>query len=213
MSLFEHLLPRHMMIIYEINQRFLEEMQAQYPGDGELLHRMSIIEEGAGKEVRMANLAIVGSHSVNGVAALHSESSRTTSSATSSSTGRASSTTRPTASPSAAGCLQANPGSRLAHHLQDRRRLGEGPLRAEKAHSPGRRPGFPDRMDAVKRANKERLAEYIWRKNAVGSIVLDIRCQIKRLHEYKRQFLNVLHVITCTTGSRTIPAGASCRAR
>ncbi|MFZ5802640.1 MAG: glycogen/starch/alpha-glucan phosphorylase [Candidatus Omnitrophota bacterium] len=71
--LFEHLLPRHMQIIYEINSRFLREIANRFPGDIERLKRMSIIEEGDPKRIRMAYLAIVGSHSVNGVSALHSE--------------------------------------------------------------------------------------------------------------------------------------------
>ncbi|MCU0821714.1 MAG: glycogen/starch/alpha-glucan family phosphorylase, partial [Spirochaetes bacterium] len=72
-SLFERVLPRHILIIYEINRRFLEDVSGIFPGDSERLKRMSIIEESDEKRVRMANLAIVGSHSVNGVAALHSE--------------------------------------------------------------------------------------------------------------------------------------------
>ena len=72
-SLFERVLPRHIQIIYEINRRFLDTVGKSYPGDNNRLARMSIIEEGPEKRVRMANLAIVGSHSVNGVAALHSE--------------------------------------------------------------------------------------------------------------------------------------------
>ena len=73
-ALFERLLPRHLQIIYEINHRFLREVQTRWPGDdGPRCARMSIIEEGAGKQVRMAHLATVGSHSVNGVAKLHTE--------------------------------------------------------------------------------------------------------------------------------------------
>ena len=70
---FEDLLPRHLEIIYEINRRFLDDVRARYPGDAGRVERVSLIEEGATRQVRMANLAIVGSHSTNGVAALHSE--------------------------------------------------------------------------------------------------------------------------------------------
>ena len=70
--LLNRLLPRHMEIIYEINQRFLDKLRSEYPNEPELLSRLSIIEEGDIKKVRMAHLAITGSHSVNGVAALHS---------------------------------------------------------------------------------------------------------------------------------------------
>ena len=72
-GLFEYVLPRHLQIIYEINRRFLEEVAQKWPNDGGRQIRMSVIEEGADKKVRMAHLAIVGSHSVNGVSALHSQ--------------------------------------------------------------------------------------------------------------------------------------------
>src|SRR5262249_21206280 len=75
--LLEKVLPRHLQIIYEINQRFLDHVAMVFPGDEERRRRMSIVEEGEPKQVRMAHLAIVGSHSVNGVAALHSELPRT----------------------------------------------------------------------------------------------------------------------------------------
>ena len=72
-SLLEHVIPRHLQIIYEINHRFLQKVAALHPGDDDLLRRMSLIEEGETKQVRMAHLALVGSHSVNGVSALHTE--------------------------------------------------------------------------------------------------------------------------------------------
>src|SRR5262249_41623480 len=71
------MLPRHLEIIYEINRRFLDEARRRYPGDEGRIERLSLIEEGAEDKVRMANLAIVGSHSTNGVAAIHSELLRT----------------------------------------------------------------------------------------------------------------------------------------
>ena len=73
MALFERLLPRHLQIIYEINQRFLWQVQLRWPGEDDRLARMSIVEEGPRRQVRMAHLATVGAHSVNGVAKLHSE--------------------------------------------------------------------------------------------------------------------------------------------
>ena len=72
-AMFERMLPRHLQIIYEINHRFLQQVMHQFPGDNEMLRRMSIIDEDGGKRVRMAHLAIVGSHKVNGVAAIHTE--------------------------------------------------------------------------------------------------------------------------------------------
>ena len=73
MQWFQDLLPRHLEIIYEINRRFLDDVRLRYPGDAGRVERVSLIEEGAYRQVRMAHLAIVGSHSTNGVAALHSE--------------------------------------------------------------------------------------------------------------------------------------------
>ena len=73
LKLFKTLLPRHMEIIYEINRRFLQVVRLQYPGDDSMLEKMSIIDERGNKAVRMAHLATVGSHHINGVAALHSE--------------------------------------------------------------------------------------------------------------------------------------------
>ena len=74
---FERMLPRHLEIIYEINRRFLDDVRSRYPGDAPRIARMSLIEEGSERKVRMANLAIVGSHSTNGVAAIHSQLLRT----------------------------------------------------------------------------------------------------------------------------------------
>src|SRR5213078_412246 len=75
---FEMMLPRHLEIIFEINRRFLDEVRARYPGDNDRLRRVSLVEEGGNRKIRMANLAIVGSHSTNGVAAIHSDLLRTT---------------------------------------------------------------------------------------------------------------------------------------
>src|SRR5664279_1774765 len=72
-AMFESLLPRHLQIIYEINFRFLQQVMHQFPGDGELLKRLSIIDESGARRIRMSHLAIIGSHTVNGVAALHTE--------------------------------------------------------------------------------------------------------------------------------------------
>ena len=72
-SLFEKLLPRHLQIIYEINFRFLEEVAKEFPGDNDRLRRMSIVEEGDVKKIRMAHLAVIGSHSINGVSELHTK--------------------------------------------------------------------------------------------------------------------------------------------
>jgi len=196
-ELIGRLLPRHLEIIYEINSRFLHEVAKKHPGDAERLARMSLIEEGPEKRVRMAYLAIVGSHSVNGVAELHTRILKTSlfrdfdeffpgriRNVTNGITQRR-------------WLLQANPGlsALITSHigpdwitdLYDLKKiipLAEDPL-------------FRAAWRDVKRANKALLGQYIFRKTGIvvdeGSL-FDV--QIKRIHEYKRQLLNILHVIT-----------------
>ncbi len=187
--MFEQLLPRHLEIIYEINHRFLAELQARFPGDHGLASRVSLIDEGSHggeRRVRMASLALVASHRVNGVAALHSELMVQTIFAdyariwperfhnvTNGVTPRR-------------WLQQANP---LLSGLLDRR-IGDG-WRKDLAALGELAPL------AVKRANKERLAAVIRRELGLTVNVdslFDI--QIKRIHEYKRQLLNLLHVVS-----------------
>jgi starch phosphorylase len=194
---FERVLPRHLQIIYQINHQFLEEVNHQFPGDTDLLRRVSIIDENNGRRVRMAYLAIVGSHTVNGVAAIHSELLKTTLfvdfhriypkkfiNVTNGITPRR-------------WLNQANP--RLAELIASR--IGEGFVhdlaQLQKLVSHADDAQFRKQFRAVKQANKVRLAQII--KDKVGITVnpnslFDV--QIKRIHEYKRQLLNVLHVIT-----------------
>ena len=194
-SLIGKVLPRHLQIIYEINRRLLGEVAARYPGDGDRLRRMSLIEEGPDQKVRMAHLAIVGSHSVNGVAALHTKIlteevfrdfyelwPERFNNKTNGITPRR--------------WLRAcNPG--LAQLISSQ--LGEGWVKdlaqlqglvhlAEDA-------GFREQWRRVKRENKERLARYVATHNHL-ELNLDslFDCQVKRFHEYKRQLLNALHV-------------------
>jgi glycogen phosphorylase len=196
-DLMGRLLPRHLEIIYEINHRFLQDVAARYPEDVNRLTRMSIIREGHERRVRMANLAIVGSHSVNGVAALHTrilkESlfrdfhrfyPRKFKNITNGVTPRR-------------WLLQANPAlSRLITEaigpdwVCDLGRLrGLIPLAEDQQ--------FRQSFAEAKIENKRRLARYVLRKMSMG---IDPRtlfdCQFKRMHEYKRQLLNILHVIT-----------------
>ena len=111
-GLFQKVLPRHLQIIFEINKRFLEQVEAKWPGDADMKRTLSIIEEGDMQMVRMAHLSVVGCHSVNGVAALHTELAQEAISFRSSTRSiRESSTTRPTASRRAAGCWPATRGS------------------------------------------------------------------------------------------------------
>ncbi|MEN6438456.1 MAG: glycogen/starch/alpha-glucan phosphorylase [Syntrophobacter sp.] len=196
-ELIGHLLPRHLEIIHEINRRFLRDVAAAYPGDARRLESMSIIEEGHEKRVRMANLAIVGSHSVNGVAALHTQILKDSlfndfhlyypqkfKNITNGVTPRR-------------WLLQANPAlsSLITEAIGpgwecDLYRLrGLIPL-ADDAR-------FRHAFAEAKLQNKKRLARYVLRKMSMGidpHSMFD--CQFKRIHEYKRQLLNILHVIT-----------------
>ena len=196
-ELFTTILPRHLQIIYEINRRFLDDVRGEYPSYADLAERMSLIDETAGRRVRMAHLAIVGSHTVNGVSRIHTELMKKTIfsdferfypgkiiNVTNGITPRR-------------WLHQANPD--LSKLITDR--IGDRWLRnlAELAHLRplSQEQDLQAEFRAVKRRNKTRLVETI--KVLTGVTVnpdslFDI--QAKRIHEYKRQLLNVLHVIT-----------------
>jgi starch phosphorylase len=197
LSMFERFLPRHLEIIYEINRRFLDEVRARFPGDEERVRRMSLIGEDGDRSIRMAHLATVGSHAVNGVAALHSELLKTTvlkdfyemwperfSNKTNGVTPRR-------------FVALANPGlRRLLDQTLGRGWLSDLDRLSELAALAGD-PALQQRWQAVKRGNKARLSDYV---RANTGIALDpdwlFDIQVKRIHEYKRQHLNVLHIIT-----------------
>jgi starch phosphorylase len=197
LSMFEQFLPRHLEIIYEINQRFLDEVRAKFPGDEERARRMSLIGEEGGKRVRMANLATVGSHAVNGVAALHSELVKSTilkdfyelwpekfSNKTNGVTPRR-------------FVALANPGLR---RLLDETIGTEWPVHLDQLRGLERYaddPDFQRKWREVKRENKARLSDYVRTHTGIGldpNWMFDV--QVKRIHEYKRQHLNALHIIT-----------------
>ncbi|OGQ86280.1 MAG: glycogen phosphorylase [Deltaproteobacteria bacterium RIFOXYD12_FULL_56_24] len=190
-------LPRHLEIIYEINRRFLEEVAARYPGRNDLLRSMSIIEEGAVQRVRMAYLAIVGSHSVNGVAELHTHllKTRLFKDFHEFYPGRFNCKTNGITqrrwllkcNPGLAALITNTIGGEWVTNLDYLRNL----------ESYADQPGFQQEWAKVKTENKRRLAAFI--KQECGVVVnpdtmFDV--QVKRIHEYKRQLLNVLHVIT-----------------
>ena len=196
LAIVEKVIPRHLQIIYEINQRFLETLTVKYPDDLQRLHRMSIIEEGNEKQVRMAHLAIVGSHSVNGVAKIHSHLVKTAlvpefydlwpekfNNKTNGVTPRR-------------WLLSANPG--LSRLITDA--IGDAwitDLDALKALEPLTNDNaFLEKFSMIKRENKVRLAKLI-KKTAYIDVdpdsIFDIHA--KRIHEYKRQLLNVMHII------------------
>ncbi|MBL0226672.1 MAG: glycogen/starch/alpha-glucan phosphorylase [Geobacteraceae bacterium] len=196
-AMMEHILPRHLLIIYEINNRFLKEVATRFPGDNNKMRRMSIVGEDGEKHVRMAHLAIVGSHSVNGVSALHSQILREDlfrdffqlwperfNNKTNGITQRR-------------WLKHANRG--LAGLISSK--IGDGWI-TDLDQMTGLRQ-FADDCDfqqqwiAVKHANKRRLADQIFKETGITVSPDSLYdCQTKRIHEYKRQLLNVLHVIT-----------------
>ena len=207
LPMFRELLPRHLEIIYEINRRFLDEVRERFPGDEARLTRMSLIGEEGEKRVRMAHLAAVGSHAVNGVAALHSDLLKASvlkdfyelwperfSNKTNGVTPRR-------------FLALANPGLRelLDRTIGDRWPGELGTLR--KLESRVDDGAFRRDWRAVKYANKQRLAAYI---RAHTGIELDpawlFDIQVKRIHEYKRQHLNVLHIVTLYRRLKENPA-------
>jgi len=203
---FELLLPRHLEIIFEINRRFLDEVRARYPGDEGRVARVSLVEEGATKHVRMANLAIVGSHSTNGVAAIHTRLLRTT-------TVKDLAEIFPERFNNKTNGVTPRRWLRLANPALSRiitQAIGDGwvtdlgelsklrPLAAD--------PAFRSAFLAAKRQAKAQFAD--WLKATSGGIadpdtIFD--CHIKRIHQYKRQLLNVLRVVTLYMRLRANP--------
>ncbi|MCK9418907.1 MAG: glycogen/starch/alpha-glucan phosphorylase [Nitrospirae bacterium] len=196
-SLFEELLPRHLQIIYEINYRFLEEVRHCYPGDGERVMRMSIVDEAGGRRLRMAYLAIVGSHCVNGVSQIHTDLMKKTifSDFDQFFPGKVVNITNGItprrwlhqANPGLSSLITSRIGETWVRDLTELRKLA--PLAEE--------PEFRKQFREVKHANKERLAALIrirLKLTVDPASLFDV--QIKRIHEYKRQLLNVLHIVT-----------------
>ncbi len=195
-ALIGKMLPRHLEIIYEINQRFLDQIRIKFPNDGDRLSRLSIIDEAGEKSVRMAYLATVGSHAVNGVAALHSELVKETilkdfyeiwpekfSNKTNGVTPRR-------------WMVLSNP--RMSQLITEK--IGDGWIKnldqLNKLEPFADLSGFRQTWRETKRSVKQDLSRYI--QKTTGLIVnadslFDV--QVKRIHEYKRQHLNILHVI------------------
>jgi starch phosphorylase len=200
-GLMHYLLPRHMRIIYRINQEFLNEVEQRFPGDINLIRRISLIDDADGNEdnkrIRMAHLSIVGSHRVNGVSQLHSDLMVKTIFADFAKLYPERFHNKTNGVTPRRWLAQSNPG--LAGLLDER--LGNDWRlnldRLQGLRSAADDDGFRTAFAAVKHSNKMRLAEYIKRETGVildPDSLFDI--QVKRIHEYKRQLLNVLHVIT-----------------
>ena len=204
---FEMLIPRQLEIIYEINRRFLDGVRSRFPGDEARIGRMSLIEEGPARKVRMANLAVVGSHSTNGVAAIHSKLLRTIvlkdfaemyperfNNKTNGVTPRR-------------WLQQCNPW--LSKLITDQ--IGDGWIAdldlLHKLLLLGDDASFRQRFRQAKRQAKVAFAD--WLKETTGQIVdpdTIFDSQIKRIHEYKRQLLNVLHIIILYNRLRANPS-------
>ncbi|MCM3870734.1 MAG: glycogen/starch/alpha-glucan phosphorylase [Pyrinomonadaceae bacterium] len=197
LPLFRDLLPRHLEIVYEINRRFLDEVRAKYPGDDQRVRRMSLIDESGEKYVRMAHLATVGSHAINGVAALHSELLKKTvlhdfydlyperfHNVTNGVTPRR---WMVLSNPRLTELITNRIGADWIRHTDQLKQLEMFVSDA----------AFQEQWREVKRDNKRTLAKLI--SDRTGIVVdpdslFDV--QVKRFHEYKRQLLNALHVIT-----------------
>ncbi len=195
-GLMQHVLPRHLEIIFRINEEFLEFAASQRPGDNDFLKRLSLIDEQGERRVRMAHLSVVGSHTVNGVSALHSELLVQTIFAdfaalwpdrfTNMTNGVTPRRWLAQANPGLAGLLDDTLGTRWRLDLNQ---LGQ--LNAKKTD-----PAFQQAFMAAKHVNKVRLAAAIYRGTGIlvsPNSLFDV--QVKRIHEYKRQLLNLLHVV------------------
>jgi starch phosphorylase len=203
---FETLLPRHLEIIYEMNRRLLDSVRARFPGDDGRVQRVSLIEEGPAKYVRMANLAIVGSHSTNGVAAIHSELLRTITVKDLAEVFPERFSNKTNGVTPRRWLLLAN--TPLASVITEA--IGEGwiadlsELRKLKrlANDKGVRDGF-------RKAKREAKSQFAaWLKSESGQAVDPdsiFDCQIKRIHEYKRQLLNALRIVVLYNRLRENP--------
>ncbi len=196
-SLIEKLLPRHLQIIYEINHRFLKEVSHHYPGDMEALRRLSLIGEEGEKHIRMGHLAVVGSHKINGVAVLHTQLMKTTIFADFERLTPGKIVNKTNGITPRRWLNEANPGLRdlITQHLGSRWVTDLSQLKQliPLADSPA----FRAQFRAVKQDNKQKLADFIVDKLGIAVnrySLFDV--QVKRIHEYKRQLLNLLHVIT-----------------
>jgi len=207
-SLVEKVLPRHMQIIYEINRRFLEELSSHYPVNDDMMRELSIIEEGVEKKVKMANLAIIGSHAVNGVAALHTEILKTNVFKDFFTVWPGKFNNKTNGITQRRWLKLCNPGlsSLITEVIGDKWVTDLYELKKLIPYADD--PEFQNKWLDIKRKNKELLAKYIMSRNNMDvniDSLFDIH--VKRLHEYKRQLLNALHVITLYNRIKDNPGG------
>ncbi len=205
-QLFEKMLPRHLKIIYEINHHFLKEVTHRFPGNSDMVRRMSIIDESGERRIRMAHLAIIGSHKVNGVAKLHTELMKSTIFADfnriypdriiNKTNGITPRRWLHHCNPLLTSLISSRIGNDWITHLDDIKNI----------MTLADDPAFLDEFTRIKWMNKQHLAKLIHKRLSIDVNVdsmFDV--QIKRIHEYKRQLLNILHVITLYNRIRSNP--------
>lgn len=207
LNLFASVLPRHLEIIFELNHRFLDEVRQRFPGDDEKVKRMSLIEETGERFVRMANLACIGSHAINGVSELHTKLLKQEvlhdfyemwpekfSNKTNGATPRRFLLVM---NPSLADLITKTIGDDWIKNLNALKRLEEF----------SDNPKFQKAWSNIKFGNKKDLAEIIYKRTGIivdPESLFDI--QVKRFHEYKRQHLNILHVVSLYNQLKRNPA-------
>jgi starch phosphorylase len=203
---FQHVLPRHLEIVLEINRRLLEVVRNRHPGDEGRVARVSLIEEGDQRKIRMANLAIVGSHSTNGVAAIHSNLLKTMTVKDLAELYPERFNNKTNGVTPRRWLLLANPA--LAGVITDA--IGDGWI-TDLAQLSGLKKLAGDRQfhDAVRKAKRDAKAAFAqWLKTACG-VTVDpesmFDCQVKRIHEYKRQLLNALRIVVLYNRLRENP--------
>jgi starch phosphorylase len=203
---FEIMLPRHLEIIFEINRRLLDQVRRRFPGDEERAERVSLVEEGIHKKIRMANLAIVGSHSTNGVAAIHSKLLRTRTVKELAELFPERFNNKTNGVTPRRWLLEANPAlantiSQAIGHtwVQDLDQLEKLKPLAEKKSF----------REAFRKATREAKLRFVdWLKAASGQVVDPdsiFDSQVKRIHEYKRQLLNALRIVVLYNRLRENP--------
>jgi len=194
--LLERTLPRHLQIIFEINHRFLQQVATAHPGDSRRIERMSLIEESSPRQVRMVNLAIAGSHSVNGVSAIHTKLLKDELVPDFCQLAPDKFNNKTNGITQRRWLLEANPllADLICSHLGNGWIIDLNQLRGLEKFAEDA--GFEAQFQKIKRANKERLAAII-RDNVGVKIDSDalFDVQVKRIHIYKRQLLNVMHIV------------------
>jgi len=203
---FEILLPRHLEIIYEINRRLLDEVRHRFPGDEGRVERVSLVEEGSQRKIRMANLAIVGTHSTNGVAAVHSKLLRATTVKDLAEMFPERFNNKTNGVTPRRWLLEANPAlaRAITQVIGERWTTELSQLNKLKPFA-----GDPSFREVFLKSKREAKAQFAnWLKSTSGHIVdpdTIFDCQIKRIHEYKRQLLNALRIIVVYNRLRENP--------